>query len=129
MRGCAPCSIPLGEKGGPEGWSRGRFRGKALLNAVIDLPFAISPVVIGLALVLVYGRGGWLGDLPFQVIFAVPGIVLATIFVSVPFVVLWPLERQPLVCSGPVWCCLLQHHQLRQGAPPLRQVGQGAEDG
>jgi len=67
--------------------ARGRFRGKALLNAIIDLPFAISPVVIGLALVLVYGRGGWLGDLPFQVIFAVPGIVLATIFVSVPFVV------------------------------------------
>ena len=67
--------------------ARGRFRGKAILNAIIDLPFAISPVVIGLALVLVYGRGGWLGDLPFQVIFAVPGIVLATIFVSVPFVV------------------------------------------
>jgi sulfate/thiosulfate transport system permease protein len=67
--------------------ARGRFRGKPLLNAIIDLPFAISPVVIGLALVLVYGRGGWLGDLPFQVIFAVPGIVLATIFVSVPFVV------------------------------------------
>jgi sulfate/thiosulfate transport system permease protein len=67
--------------------ARGRFRGKAMLNAIIDLPFAISPVVIGLALVLVYGRGGWLGDLPFQVIFAVPGIVLATIFVSVPFVV------------------------------------------
>ncbi len=67
--------------------ARGRFRGKTLLNAIIDLPFAISPVVIGLALVLVYGRGGWLGDLPFQVIFAVPGIVLATIFVSVPFVV------------------------------------------
>ncbi len=67
--------------------ARGRFRGKPILNAIIDLPFAISPVVIGLALVLVYGRGGWLGDLPFQVIFAVPGIVLATIFVSVPFVV------------------------------------------
>ena len=67
--------------------ARGRFRGKPMLNAIIDLPFAISPVVIGLALVLVYGRGGWLGDLPFQVIFAVPGIVLATIFVSVPFVV------------------------------------------
>ena len=67
--------------------ARGRFRGKAILDAVIDLPFAVSPVVIGLALVLVYGRGGWLGDLPFQVIFAFPGIVLATIFVSVPFVV------------------------------------------
>src|SRR5215208_1324954 len=40
---------------------RGRFRGKALLQAIIDLPFAISPIVIGLAMVLVYGRSGWLG--------------------------------------------------------------------
>jgi sulfate/thiosulfate transport system permease protein len=67
--------------------ARGRHRGKAVLNAIIDLPFAISPVVVGLALILVYGNGGWLGDLPFQVIFSVPGIVLATIFISVPFVV------------------------------------------
>jgi sulfate transport system permease protein len=67
--------------------ARGRHRGKALLNAIIDLPFAISPVVVGLALILVFGNGGWLGDLPFQVIFSVPGIVLATIFISVPFVV------------------------------------------
>ena len=67
--------------------ARGRFRGKFLLNAIIDLPFAISPVVVGLSLVLVFGRGGWLGDLPFEVIFSVPGIVLATIFISVPFVV------------------------------------------
>src|SRR5215211_6910682 len=57
------------------------------LNTIFDLPFAISPVVVGLALILVFGRGGWLGDLPFQVIFSVPGIVLATIFISVPFVV------------------------------------------
>ena len=67
--------------------ARRRFRGKWMLNAIIDLPFAISPVVVGLALILVFGRGGWLGDLPFQVIFSVPGIVLATIFISVPFVV------------------------------------------
>src|SRR3954454_1869188 len=70
---------------------RGRFRGKALLDALIDLPFAISPVVIGLAMVLVYGRGGWLGgwlaDQGIQVIFALPGMVLATIFVCLPFVV------------------------------------------
>ena len=65
---------------------RGRFRGKGLLDALIDLPFAVSPVVIGLALVLVYGRNG-LVELPFQVIFSVPGIVLATVFVSLPFVV------------------------------------------
>jgi len=66
--------------------ARGSFRGKWLLDALIDLPFAVSPVVIGLALVLVYGRDGWI-ELPFQVIFSLPGIVLATIFVSLPFVV------------------------------------------
>jgi sulfate/thiosulfate transport system permease protein len=66
--------------------ARGRFPGKWLLDALIDLPFAVSPVVIGLALVLVYGRDGWI-QLPFQVIFSIPGIVLATIFVSLPFVV------------------------------------------
>jgi sulfate transport system permease protein len=65
---------------------RGRFRGKWLMEGLLDLPFAISPVVVGLSLVLVYGRGGWLAGLPFQVIFAVPGMVLATVFVSLPFV-------------------------------------------
>jgi sulfate transport system permease protein len=65
---------------------RGRFRGKTVVDALISLPFALSPVVIGLALLLVYGRGGWV-SLPFQVIFALPGIVLATVFVSLPFVV------------------------------------------
>jgi sulfate/thiosulfate transport system permease protein len=65
---------------------RGRFRGKWLLDALIDLPFAVSPIVVGLSLVLVYGAGGWI-DLPFQVLFAVPGMVLATIFVCLPFVV------------------------------------------
>ncbi len=70
---------------------RRRFPGRSLLNALIDLPFAISPVVIGLSLVLVYGKNGWLGgllsDLGIQVIFAMPGMVLATMFVSLPFVV------------------------------------------
>jgi sulfate/thiosulfate transport system permease protein len=71
---------------------RQSFRGKALLNAAIDLPFAISPVVIGLALFLVYAPrnswfGGWLLDQGIQVVFSVPGLVLATIFVSLPFVV------------------------------------------
>jgi sulfate transport system permease protein len=65
---------------------RGRFRGKTVVDAVISLPFALSPVVIGLALLLVYGRGGWI-SLPFQVIFSLPGMVLATVFVSLPFVV------------------------------------------
>jgi sulfate/thiosulfate transport system permease protein len=70
---------------------RRRFPGRSLLNALIDLPFAVSPVVIGLALVLVYGKNGWLGgmleDIGFPVIFAVPGMILATLFVSLPFVV------------------------------------------
>src|SRR6185295_3891376 len=64
---------------------RGRFRGKWIIDAAISLPFALSPVVIGLALLLVYGRGGWV-SLPFQVIFSLPGMVLATVFVSLPFV-------------------------------------------
>jgi sulfate transport system permease protein len=70
---------------------RTEFRGKALLNAAIDLPFAISPVVIGLSLYLLYGREGWFGgtllDNGFQILFSLPGMVLATIFVSLPFVV------------------------------------------
>ena len=65
---------------------RGRFRGKAILDALIDLPFAISPVVVGLSLILIYGADGWV-ELPFQVLFALPGMVLATIFVCLPFVV------------------------------------------
>jgi sulfate transport system permease protein len=69
---------------------RGRFRGKALFDALIDLPFAVSPVVVGLALILVFGRTGWFGpwllDHGIQVIFSVPGIVLATVFISLPFV-------------------------------------------
>jgi sulfate transport system permease protein len=69
---------------------RGRFRGKALLGMLIDLPFAISPVVIGLALVLAYGKTGWFGDWltehGVQVIFSVPGMVIATAIVSLPFV-------------------------------------------
>jgi sulfate transport system permease protein len=66
--------------------ARGRFRGKAVLDAIIDLPFAVSPVVVGLSLVLLYGAGGWVA-LPVRVVFSVPGIVLATVFVTLPFVV------------------------------------------
>jgi sulfate transport system permease protein len=71
---------------------RQKFRGKAILNALIDLPFAVSPIVIGLSLVLVYGSvdgwfGPWLLDQGIREIFSTPGMVLATIFVSLPFVV------------------------------------------
>jgi sulfate/thiosulfate transport system permease protein len=65
--------------------ARYEFRGKRVLDAVIDLPFAISPVVVGLALILVWGREGWFAST--SVIFSTPGMVLATIFVSLPFVV------------------------------------------
>jgi sulfate/thiosulfate transport system permease protein len=64
---------------------RHRFRGAGIFNAVVDLPLALSPVVVGLALLLLYGRGGWLGG--HGVVFALPGMALATMFVSLPFVV------------------------------------------
>ena len=86
---------------------RHRFRGRGLVSALIDLPFAVSPVVIGLSLLLVYGRKGWFGDWltsnGIQVIFSTPGMVLATIFVSLPFVV-------------------------REVIPVLREVGTDQED-
>ncbi|MBA3748998.1 MAG: sulfate ABC transporter permease subunit CysW [Solirubrobacterales bacterium] len=70
---------------------RGRWRGKTLVSAIVDLPFAVSPVVVGLALILVYGNKGWIGtwlaENGIRVIFSTPGMVLATIFVSLPFVV------------------------------------------
>jgi sulfate transport system permease protein len=64
---------------------RHRYPGAGIVNAVVDLPLALSPVVVGLALLLLYGRGGWLGG--HGIVFALPGMVLATIFVSLPFVV------------------------------------------
>jgi sulfate/thiosulfate transport system permease protein len=70
---------------------RRRGRLAAVLDALIDLPFLVSPIIVGLALTLVYGIHGWFGsffsDHGIQIIFAVPGMVLATIFVSLPFVV------------------------------------------
>jgi sulfate transport system permease protein len=69
---------------------RREFRGKQILTALLDLPLGVSPVVVGLALIIVYGRrgefGGWLADHGIRVIFALPGMVLATIFVCIPFV-------------------------------------------
>jgi len=66
------------------------FKGKALLITLIDLPFSVSPVVAGLIYVLIFGLQGWFGeylvDNDIKVIFAVPGIVLATVFVTFPFV-------------------------------------------
>ncbi|RJS95394.1 sulfate ABC transporter permease subunit CysW [Salinisphaera sp. Q1T1-3] len=73
-------------------WAIARFdfRGRSVLTSLIDLPFSVSPVVVGLAYVLVFGRGGWLGPWlgahDIQIIFAMPGMVLVTMFVTVPFV-------------------------------------------
>jgi sulfate/thiosulfate transport system permease protein len=71
--------------------ARQQFPGKRLLDALVDLPLAVSPVIVGLAFVVLYGRGGWLAPLAeaagVQVLFAMPGLVLATAFVCVPFFV------------------------------------------
>ncbi|BDX31399.1 sulfate ABC transporter permease subunit CysW [Mycobacterium antarcticum] len=78
--------------------ARNRFRGKSFLQAVIDLPFAVSPVVVGVALILLWGTAGAFGfvenDLGFKIIFGLPGIVLASIFVTLPFVI---REVEPLL--------------------------------
>ncbi|MBL7497539.1 sulfate ABC transporter permease [Frankia sp. CNm7] len=68
------------------------FPGKRVLNALLDMPLSVSPIVVGLALTLVYnGRSGWFGpaleDAGFQIIFAVPGMVLATTFIALPLVI------------------------------------------
>src|ERR1700743_2189161 len=71
--------------------ARNRFRGKGVLQAIIDLPFAVSPVVVGVALIVLWGSAGALGfvekDFGLKIIFGLPGIVLASIFVTLPFVV------------------------------------------
>ncbi len=78
--------------------ARNKFRGKPALQAIIDLPFAVSPVVVGVALILLWGSAGALGfverDLGFKIIFGLPGIVLASIFVTLPFVI---REVEPLL--------------------------------
>lgn len=70
---------------------RQRFAGKSLLNALVDLPFALSPVTVGLACMLLFARGGWFERFfaarGIQIVFALPAMVLVTIFISIPFVV------------------------------------------
>lgn len=70
--------------------ARRKFRGRAFVLSILDLPFSISPVIAGLMIVLLYGRNGWFGSWleanNLKIIFAVPGMVLATVFVSMPFV-------------------------------------------
>ncbi|SEL88823.1 sulfate ABC transporter permease subunit CysW [Acinetobacter sp. DSM 11652] len=73
-------------------WSVAKFnfRGKSILTTIIDMPFSVSPVIAGLMLVLMFGTqgwfGGWLMDNDIKILYAVPAIVLATIFITVPFV-------------------------------------------
>ena len=71
--------------------ARTKVHGRGILDALIDLPFVVSPVIAGLALLLVYGQGGWFGNAflnnGIRIIYALPGMVLATVFVSLPFVV------------------------------------------
>jgi sulfate transport system permease protein len=89
----AAIAVPLNVVFGvAAGWAIGKFQfpGRHVLLTLIDLPFAVSPVISGLVFVLLFGRRGWLGgwmiDHGMKVVFAVPGIILATIFVSFPFV-------------------------------------------
>ncbi|MGZ4148765.1 MAG: sulfate ABC transporter permease [Actinomycetota bacterium] len=77
---------------------RQHFRGKSLLNALVDLPFALSPVTVGLAAVILFGRGGWFEPWftahGIQIMYAVPAMVLVTIFISLPFTI---REVQPVL--------------------------------
>jgi sulfate transport system permease protein len=70
---------------------RDRFIGRRIVNSLVDLPFAVSPVIAGFMLILLFGRNGWLAPvsdaLGIKVVFALPGMLLATVFVSLPFVI------------------------------------------
>lgn len=72
------------------GLVRGRSPGKSIVQAIVDLPFAVSPVIVGVALIMLWGTDGWFGgveNLGFRVVFGLPGMVLATVFVTLPFIV------------------------------------------
>ena len=121
------------------------FRGKSLLVTLIDLPFTVSPVVAGLVFVLLFGAQGWFGGLlaahHVKVIFAVPGIVLATLFVTFPFVAreLIPTlqaqgtaeeEAALTLGAGGLQDLLLRHAAQRALGPAQRHVDrQCARDG
>jgi sulfate transport system permease protein len=75
---------------------RHEFPGKALFNALVDLPFVVSPVIVGFVIIVLFGREGWLNALPFRIAFSWPGMLLVTVFVSLPFVV---REVMPVLAS------------------------------
>lgn len=89
----AAISVPLNVIFGvAAAWSVAKFnfRGKSILTTIIDMPFSVSPVIAGLMLVLIFGTQGWMGswlmDNDIKILYAIPAIVLATIFITVPFV-------------------------------------------
>lgn len=75
---------------------RHNFPGKTLVNGLVDLPFVVSPVIVGFVIIVLFGRQGWLTDLPIQIAFAWPGILLVTVFVALPFVI---REVMPVLAS------------------------------
>lgn len=81
--------------------TRQRFRGRRILNILVDIPFVFSPVIAGYTLIVLFGRDGWLTPTVFPIVFALPGILLAKTFVSLPFVsrevgpVLATLDTEP----------------------------------
>jgi sulfate/thiosulfate transport system permease protein len=66
---------------------RHHFPGKRFFDSLVDLPFVVSPVIVGYVLIVMFGRQGWFKDLPLQVAFSTTGILLVTVFVSLPFVI------------------------------------------
>ncbi len=75
---------------------RHRFPGKRVLDALVDLPFVISPVIVGYVMIVLFGRAGWLIDFPVKLAFSVEAMLVVTIFVSLPFVV---RELQPVLTA------------------------------
>lgn len=66
---------------------RSNFPGRRVFDALVDMPFVVSPVIVGYVLIVLFGRTGWFKDLPFQIAFSWPGMLIATVFVSLPFVI------------------------------------------
>jgi sulfate transport system permease protein len=77
--------------------TRQEFAGKRLLDALLDIPFVFAPVIMGYSLIVIFGRGGWI-DAPIAIVFALPGIFLGKVFVSLPFVA---RSTQPLLSQMP----------------------------
>lgn len=128
---CAALAVPINTVFGivaAINITRNEFPGKVLLLSVLDLPFSISPVVTGLVLTLLYGRSGWfapaLKGAGLSVVFAFPGMVLATLFVTLPFVVreLMPiLENMDLSQEEAARCLGADDWQVR--SPQQSELG------